>query len=318
MEITFFEAFGDPKADGECTAIREGCAELGIGNDTLLNAVSGNMVCQINGEDYALVGPYDGGVWSGLVNPNTPRQREVHFLQLRPMNGVQKAVRIVILHGKLQRGEAILDVRPAENSRDMNTPSLVCFTRGSNILTAFGDVPIEHLKVGDLIHTVDHGLQPVRWIGGREVTRAKMTVAPHSKPVCIRKNAFGPYLPAQDIWVSQNHKIMIDSEDSQSLFDFSTAFASAKSLVDGRSIVQEERDHDTFYIHLLFDEHQVIYVDGLPSESFFPCPGSLMSLTPEDRRQVFDLLPNLEHHPLSYGSAARDTLTWQQVKRIAA
>lgn len=318
MDITFFETFGDPKVDGECTAVREGAAELAIANDTLLNAVADEALCQINGCDFVLKGPEDGAIWSGVVNPGTKKQREVRFAKLIPIEGKANGTRIVIVHGSLSRGEAILDVRPFGEHGETAATGMVCFTHGCNILTAFGDIPVERLQIGDLIHTVDNGLQPVRWIGSREVSRTKMQVAPQSQPVRIKQHAFGPFMPAQDIWVSQQHKMLLETEGKRNLFDTDSVFAPAKALVNGDTISIDDTAPDTKYMHLLFDEHQVVYVDGVPSESFYPCPGSLMSLTEEDRALVFDLLPNLEAHPMSYGPAARRAVAFHQAQILAA
>jgi hypothetical protein len=291
---------------------------LAISNDTLLNAVADRALCLINGCDYVLQGPSDGTVWSGMVNPGTKRQREVRFAELIPVEGKTNVNRIVIVHGELVRGEAILDVRICEEDQKVNTNGMVCFTQGCNILTAFGDIPVEHLKVGDLIHTVDNGLQPIRWIGTREITRTKMQIAPQAQPVRIKKGTFGPYMPAQDIWVSQQHHMLLETEEAQKLLGCESVLAPAKALVNGQSIVLDTDMPEVKYLHLMFDEHQVVFVDGIPSESFYPSPSSLMSLTEEDRQLVFNLMPNLETHPMSYGPLARQTVPFHQAQMLAA
>ncbi|WGI20808.1 Hint domain-containing protein [Amylibacter sp. IMCC11727] len=318
MDITFFETFGVPNTDGECTAVHEGVTQLSIANDTLLNAVSDQAVCQIEGDDYVLSGPKPDAVWSGLVNRGTRQQREVCFAQLVRKDGAASPCRIVILQGELHRGEAILDVRVSGQEHTMSPTGLVCFTQGCNILTAFGDMPVERLQVGDLVHTVDNGLQPIRWIGSREMSRTRLQVAPQSQPVLIKKDTFGPYLPAQDIWVSQQHQMLLETEDAQSLFRLDSVLAPAKALVNGDTIQLDEQSAGVNYMHILFDEHQVVFVDGIPSESFYPCPASLLSLTDEDRQQVFQIMPHLEYHPLSYGPMARPSVTIHKSLRLAA
>lgn len=315
VKITFFETFGDPKADGECTVLREGCAELAIAEDTLMNAVAGNARARINDCDYILKGPADGCVWAGTVNPDTRRQRQVRFAELVREDGTLSSPRIVVLQGELIRGEAVLDLRKIDGTQAFANESMVCFTRGSRILTAFGDLPVQDLRVGDLVHTVDHGLQPIRWIGARDVTETRMRVAPHLQPVKICRNAFGPGLPATDIWVSPNHRMMLEAQNIGQTHDI---LAPAKGLENGQSIFIDTQLRDTQYIHLLFDEHEMVFVEGMPSESFYPCPSSLMSLKTEDRKRVFELMPQLENHPLSYGPLARPAIAAHEARILAA
>ncbi len=49
-------------------------------------------------------------------------------------------------------------------------PPVPCFVAGTPIDTASGPRAIETLRPGDLVRTLDHGLQPLRWIGVRRVT----------------------------------------------------------------------------------------------------------------------------------------------------
>ncbi|KIC19549.1 LamG-like jellyroll fold domain-containing protein [Leisingera sp. ANG-DT] len=51
---------------------------------------------------------------------------------------------------------------------------VVCFTAGTAIRTPQGDKPIETLRPGDLVCTLDNGPQPICWIGTRRLTRAEL------------------------------------------------------------------------------------------------------------------------------------------------
>ncbi|PRY77276.1 hemolysin type calcium-binding protein [Yoonia maritima] len=48
--------------------------------------------------------------------------------------------------------------------------NLACFTRRSRITTTRGEVEVEDLRAGDMVHTVDNGLQPVLHVVSRKVS----------------------------------------------------------------------------------------------------------------------------------------------------
>ncbi len=49
--------------------------------------------------------------------------------------------------------------QPSIPAEDLVVP---CFTPGVGIETAAGFVPVETLELGDMVRTLDHGLQPIR------------------------------------------------------------------------------------------------------------------------------------------------------------
>ena len=77
---------------------------------------------------------------------------------------------------------------------------IVTFPDGASI--TLNNIQIDDLSVGDLICTMDHGIQPVRWIGTRKVSGARIMEMPLFQPILIKRGAFGHGVPAQDIRVS--------------------------------------------------------------------------------------------------------------------
>lgn len=45
------------------------------------------------------------------------------------------------------------------------------------------------------------------------------------------------------------------------------------------------------YFHLLFDQHEVIYAEGAPTESLYTGPEALKALSPEAREEILTILP---------------------------
>jgi hypothetical protein len=147
---------------------------------------------------------------------------------------------------------------------------IVCFTPGTMIATPLGDQLIEEIKVGDLVISQDSGIQAVRWIGRKKVSGARLQSFTNLRPVLIRKDAFGPNLPNKDMHVSPQHRILVSGQNVLINFAESQVLAPAKGLITDHSVVVDSSVKGIEYIHVLFDKHEVIYSDGLPTESFHP------------------------------------------------
>ncbi|SDW97557.1 Hint domain-containing protein [Nitrosomonas communis] len=133
-----------------------------------------------------------------------------------------------------------------------------CFLRGTRILTRHGYCPVEELAVGDEVHTLNSGWQPLRWIGQQRI--ATPFGLAKSAPVRITAGAFGPALPERDVCVSQEHAIF-----------FRNQLIPARFLINGVTVFRDTRIKDIEYFHLLLDRHAVIFSEGLATESYMPC-----------------------------------------------
>jgi len=186
---------------------------------------------------------------------------------------------------------------------------IVCFTPGTLIATPLGDKLIEDLKVGDLVITKDSGIQAIRWIGRKKVSGARLQSFTHLRPILIRKDAFGPDLPNKDMHVSPQHRILVSGQNVMMNFAESQVLAPAKGLITDQSVIVDSSVKGVEYIHVLFDKHEVIYSDGLPTESFHPGDLSLSGLDDDTRNEVFDIFPELRSDFGAYGQAARLSLS---------
>lgn len=154
----------------------------------------------------------------------------------------------------------------------------LCFVRGTRIITDQGEVPVEDIRPGDRVLTMDNGYRPVCWIGSsRRQARGKMA------PVRIARGALGNH---RDLWVSPQHRMLIRRADG------GEAFAAAIHLVDGSAITQVAGGI-VEYFHLMCDRHQVLFAEGIPAESFFPGPEAWKSLSADGREELLSLFPEL-------------------------
>ena len=167
-----------------------------------------------------------------------------------------------------------------------------CFTPGIRIATPRGEVSVESLSVGDRVITRDNGLQVIRWIGRRDLTATDFMTNPHLWPIRISKGALGNDLPERDMMVSPNHRMLVANDKTVLYFEESEVLVAAKHLTGLPGVIRTSAGNLT-YIHLMFDQHEVILSDGTWSESFQPGLQSLAGVGNAQRTELFELFPEL-------------------------
>ncbi|WP_406735643.1 Hint domain-containing protein [Thioclava sp. GXIMD4215] len=181
----------------------------------------------------------------------------------------------------------------------------LCFGAGTLIDTLYGPRPVETLQKGDFVQTADHGPQPILWIGHRRV-EAKDRFAP------IRFAA-GTLGNTQQLEVSQQHRMLMRGWQAECLFDEDEVLVCASDLQNDRTIYIRQGGM-VDYFHLLFDAHEIISANGIPSESFHPGQAGLASLQQPQRRAFLQLFPELAASP---PALARPCLTAHEGRMLA-
>tara|TARA_R110000782_G_scaffold123595_1_gene215058 strand:+ start:1045 stop:2121 length:1077 start_codon:yes stop_codon:yes gene_type:complete len=195
---------------------------------------------------------------------------------------------------------------------DQSGAGVICFTPGTIIRTGAGTSRIEDLREGDLIQTKDNGVQPIRWIGQRRMSGARLFAMPQLRPVRFHANALGKTRPDQDLLVSPSHRVLINGEVARSLFNTSEVLVTARDLVNGTSVTIDAHAREVTYIHLLLDSHQVMWANGLETESFHPASAALETLDATDRSRLLKQFPRIGFDPYTYGSYARRNLSMSE------
>lgn len=180
---------------------------------------------------------------------------------------------------------------------DPTLPTAPCFTPGTLIETEAGARPIETLRPGDAILTRDHGLQPLRWIGGVALDARQLDLQPNLHPILIAREAFGPNMPARDLLVSPQHRILLRSAIAARMFGADQVLIAAKHLTALPGIRVLRPRAGLRYLHLLFDRHQLVLSNGIWSESLLTGPQALQSLSAAARREIRALLPDMPQDP---------------------
>lgn len=159
--------------------------------------------------------------------------------------------------------------------------AFVCFAAGTNIKTDKGDQLIESLRPGDLVETLDSGLQKIVWIGSQAVT-----LGAKSAPVKFSAGVFGLNSPSSDLYVSQQHRMLIHVRNFGKNTDCVETFSAAKYLcrIDGISIFDDVAEIE--YFHLLLENHEVVIANNAYCESFFLGTEALKILTESHKLEL--------------------------------
>jgi hypothetical protein len=168
---------------------------------------------------------------------------------------------------------------------------------------------IQVLRDGDKVQTKDNGARDILWIGSRRMTGARLFAMPHLRPVRIKAGALGVERPDEELLVSPEHRMVIQGDEARALFNTSEILVAAKDLINGTSITVDVNIPQVTYVHLLLPDHQVLWANGVETESFHPANASLKTLEAEDRMRLLGQFPDLEFDPHSYGSYARRNLS---------
>ena len=144
-----------------------------------------------------------------------------------------------------------------------DSPTIVCFATGTQILTSRGDVAVEDLQVGDRAVTASGALRPITWIGHREMAARSGSLSFNQQPVRVRAGAFGHDLPARDLFLSPGHPVLVGADADNE----GGVLVPVMCLINGTTITREPVARVTYW-HIELDAHDILLAEGLPAESY--------------------------------------------------
>jgi len=161
-----------------------------------------------------------------------------------------------------------------------------CFATGTRITLADGTLRrIEDLVPGDAVLTRDHGAQVLRWAG-------KVTL-----------RAFGAFAPVQfpagamgnlgTLTVAPLQRLFLYQRGDRALGSRAEVLIQARYLADGRTAICREGGFVTYYA-LAFDDHQIIYAEGVPVESLLVSRATIARLPEALARDLHARFPRLD------------------------
>ena len=197
------------------------------------------------------------------------------------------------------------------------TGGVICFTPGTRIDTPDGPKLVEDLREGDRVQTKDSGTEEIQWIGSRRMTGARLFAMPKLRPIRIRAGALGGKRPDEELLVSPEHRMLVQGDVARALFNTSEVLISAKDLVNSDTIKVDLAVREVTYIHLLLPSHQILWANGVETESFHPASVALSTLDEADRLRLLARYPARELEPHIYGGFARRCLSGPEAAILA-
>lgn len=185
---------------------------------------------------------------------------------------------------------------------------VICFTTGTRIETDCGSELVENLSVGDKVQTKDDGAQEILWIGHRRMSGARLHAMPELRPIRLRRDALGGDIPDGDLLVSPQHRVLISGARAQALFNQPEVLVTARDLINDTSVFVDHAVREVTYVHLLFANHQILWANGVPSESYHPAHTTLDTVDVSQRGSLLDVFPQIKDDPHAYGPFARRNL----------
>ena len=148
------------------------------------------------------------------------------------------------------------------------------FTGKTRIRTAFGEMPIEVLRLRDEVRTSSGRILRVAWIDQIRLDEAYLQRHPEAQPFMIRANALDYGKPLRDLLVSPRQEM------SHGLTNFQIRFATADSI-KGRSGVFRRPELAVTYYLFHCGEPVTVFAEGVPV-NVAPLPAPIESLLDED------------------------------------
>lgn len=186
---------------------------------------------------------------------------------------------------------------------------VICFTKGTRLLTPDGPRLVEDLAEGDQVVTKDDGTQDILWIGSRRMSGARLHAMPELRPIRLRSGVINGDSPEPDLIVSPRHRIVLKGDFARALFGTPEVLVTARDLMDDRGILIDHSLSEVTYVHILLPKHEIVWANGVETESFHPASTDLATISDEQRSRLLTIKPGIDADPARYGAPARKPLS---------
>lgn len=171
------------------------------------------------------------------------------MLNLETLDLVRLQERLVLLKSERIEEEA----PPVATQMAWSLPG---FGQGARVVTGFGNVPVEALRLRDPVKTRDGRFLPVKHIDTIRLDRRFLLTHPDAQPVEIPKHSLAQNAPTRDVLMSGEQKIRLPGQINQTIGKPAKVFA---------GLGRVQRKYQGYFTYYVFHcgEACVASVDGL-------------------------------------------------------
>lgn len=209
-----------------------------------------------------------------------------------------------------------IDAQSTNGKNGVDVVQVICFTRGTRILTPDGEKPIEDLAADDQVVCGDGITRPIRWIGSRKLDVATLKQKPDLAPVRFAANALGTDKPSRDLLLSPQHAVLLTDWRAELLFGEHEVLVPAKHLTNDLMIRQVPVTEDVEYFHILLDTHATVLAEGCECETLFPGYLTSHAVSGAARAEIIEIFPELAGDLSNFGQEYRTTLRRHEAQAL--
>jgi hypothetical protein len=273
------------------TGLSGGSLPTGGSNDLAFSAGRGAAVINNGGDNVVLYDPTNDEYISATFNGDSLDDPTTTY---SGFSGTATQVGAGEDFGNDTDGESLQRASDGTDTfvSDGPTPATtnVCFTNGTEFDTADGARLIDGVKAGDTLRTLDHGIQTVKWVYAKTWSAQQIKDMPNLAPVVISAGALGQGLPRRDLRVSQQHRILVRGPIVLRMFDTSEVLIAAKHLLAVQGVYLDQPVAPVTYFHVMLKQHEILFAEGLPTESLYLGRQSLKAIPDAGLREIELLL----------------------------
>jgi hypothetical protein len=166
----------------------------------------------------------------------------------------------------------------------------VCFCKGTALASPNGWVQVEDVRPGDWLMTSDHGPARVLWVGARIWSPHTLRKRPKLAPIRIRRGALGAGLPLRDLYLSAQHRVLVEGPIARRMFEKAEVMVAAMHLCALRNVDVVVPAKPVVYYHVMFAGHEVVNAEGIRAESLFLGAEALKAIPKASVQEITTLL----------------------------